>query len=291
MSTRVEPPWVSDFTQHVLHTEPYSNSPEFSLGTIHPPSPIVPYPTPRVRTLIFRGFWGQIRANPHNKLANAFNPPLPHSSELLTFTTDARMEKALGTLPGRRQNSGQLVTQYSGGGADVECCFWVKDVQTQWRVRGECYLLSLVDIEHLNEEYIAELRRRIEARFPVPSAEASKKWSYTNEILAQIANLSPVLRGSFLGDELRDRDRGGTLPEGWGEMKEPAKIGDEELRRNFRVAVVLPRTIERVGLAERGGGGRRWVYERVEGGGGADGGGAEEEGKVVGGWRVREVWP
>lgn len=189
----------------------------------------------------------------------------------------------------------------TGGGAWVEACFWVKETHTQWRVRGPCYLLALEDIENTSLPYVAEVRRRIEAR--VKPGEGQEGVNYREEILAHFANLSPGLRASFAGGLEGDVDgvevvrSGEPLPEGYVLPEKVESLSNEEAvpaegqpegqgksrgdlaRSNFRVGVILPEVVDRLDLNERGGAGRRWVYTLERG---ADGAGK---------WVQREVWP
>ncbi|KAI8635224.1 pyridoxamine 5'-phosphate oxidase-domain-containing protein [Xylariaceae sp. FL1651] len=102
-------PWRSLFLSHIESME----SPEFVLSTVRrnpsPPNPshrrssgftaaaaaAAPPPPPpyfpRARTCIFRGLWACLPMNPKNDAP--LNPPGVWESDLLTFTTDARMDK------------------------------------------------------------------------------------------------------------------------------------------------------------------------------------------------------
>ncbi|KAI1352929.1 pyridoxamine 5'-phosphate oxidase-domain-containing protein [Xylaria sp. FL0043] len=102
-------PWRSLFVSHLESME----SPEFALSTLRRasshshshsgntrdrgggrrPSSILAAPpySPRVRTCICRGLWAQLPVNPKNEAP--LNPEGVWESDLLTFTTDARMEK------------------------------------------------------------------------------------------------------------------------------------------------------------------------------------------------------
>ncbi|KAI0817283.1 pyridoxamine 5'-phosphate oxidase-domain-containing protein [Xylaria sp. FL0064] len=102
-------PWRRLFLSHLESME----SPEFALSTLRRasavshshsghntrdrggrrPSSILAAPPyfPRVRTCIYRGLWTHLPANPKNDAP--LNPEGVWESDLLTFTTDARMEK------------------------------------------------------------------------------------------------------------------------------------------------------------------------------------------------------
>ncbi|KAI1828136.1 pyridoxamine 5'-phosphate oxidase-domain-containing protein [Xylaria intraflava] len=92
-------PWRSLFLSHLASMDP----PEFTLGTLRRasagdtimgrrPSVLAAPPYfPRTRTCICRGLWASLPVNPKNEAP--LNPPGVWESDLLTFTTDARMDK------------------------------------------------------------------------------------------------------------------------------------------------------------------------------------------------------
>ncbi|KAI9782846.1 MAG: hypothetical protein M1839_004597 [Geoglossum umbratile] len=223
--------------------------PSFTLAT----TTGTPAYSPRLRTLIFRGFFAELPENKHNP---ADLNPRVYSSEMLAFTTDVRMSK-VGELGG------------GAGGGEVEACFWVEDVQTQWRVRGRCWFLG--GAGQAEERARGEVGKYLCLR---PDAAAPpREWAFSQEVTAHFGNLSPELRGSFKGPppggERDPRDDGrGRL----GQVVGDGELGDEVARGNFRVAVVVVGRVESVDLRE----GRRKWWERAEG---------------EGGWRTGEVWP
>ncbi|RPB29316.1 hypothetical protein L211DRAFT_831996 [Terfezia boudieri ATCC MYA-4762] len=258
-------PWKPILKDHIAIASAHTSAIEFSLATISAPEPSkgIPFPTPRLRTLVFRGFWLELPENDKNPHWAKLNPQVRArqdnaggwESEILTFTTDARMHKATSeifysphsgneNLPdilcveharlwGTPAGGGQLTT--TGGGAWVEACFWFKDppAQTQWRVGGRCYLLALEDIENVNLPYVKEVRRRIEDRVCAPG-DAEGGVSYREEILAHFSNLSPGLRASFAGAERGDVGgavqvrSGEPLPEGYKLPETVEGLSNEE---------------------------------------------------------------
>ncbi|KAI0099967.1 pyridoxamine 5'-phosphate oxidase-domain-containing protein [Nemania sp. FL0031] len=92
-------PWRSLFLSHLASMD----SPEFTLSTLrrasaassarHRRSSILAAPAyfPRARTCICRGFWADLPVNPKNDAP--LNPAGVWESDLLTFTTDVRMDK------------------------------------------------------------------------------------------------------------------------------------------------------------------------------------------------------
>lgn len=162
---------------------------------------------------------------------------------------------------------GQAAEGASGGGGAVEAVFWIPDAMTQWRVRGDAWVLGL----DVGEETggARTVRERLGGRMRVVDEGREGEWSWAREVEAHWGNLSPVMRRSF--GRVRTGER-------MGEGEEEGEAGEEEARGNFRVVVVRPMEVERVDLMdeERA---RRWLYTFVEGDGG------------VGEWRMEELWP
>ncbi|KAI0904242.1 pyridoxamine 5'-phosphate oxidase-domain-containing protein [Ustulina deusta] len=209
-------PWRSLFLSHLEGMDP----PEFALSTLRRASAAAsirdrrssilaaPLYFPRVRTCICRGLWASLPVNPKNDAP--LNPSGVWESDLLTFTTDARMEKMeelvnlrtggrRGTDPGSpttakvgeelweeglarmkgkpsREEAVKSTKEQrlsgSGGGGAVEAVFWAREPGVQWRVRGRAYVLA-PDIESSPEgrEVIALLKSRM--RRLVPSSSSS----------------------------------------------------------------------------------------------------------------------
>ncbi|KAH8167053.1 hypothetical protein CIB48_g1203 [Xylaria polymorpha] len=184
-------PWRSLFLSHIESMD----SPEFTLSTLRRASAAgarerrssilaTPLYFPRARTCIFRGLFANLEANPKNDAP--LNPAGVWESDLLTFSTDARMDKmeelwedgidlelrtGRGTDPkspttakvgeelweeGLRRMKGKKTEvpvkstterlKGSGGGATVEATFWARKPAVQWRVRGRAFVLA-PDIE------------------------------------------------------------------------------------------------------------------------------------------------
>jgi pyridoxamine 5'-phosphate oxidase len=159
---------------------------------------------PRARYCIFRGLWASLPANPHNEAPR--NPPV-YESDLPSFTTDVRMNKAGelfasggGGTGGRHVESASDEPRGSGGGGPVEAVWWCKEAATQWRVKGTAYVIA-PDIEEGQdgggEEPAGvrtvrhELGRRMRALDPSKEAE----WSWAREVTGHFGNLSPMMRG------------------------------------------------------------------------------------------------
>ncbi|KAK0671123.1 pyridoxamine 5'-phosphate oxidase-domain-containing protein [Cercophora samala] len=275
-------PWREPFTTHLASLQP----PIFTLATLHPvphqlsPSASIPV-LPRARTCVFRGFWGSLPPNERNPAP--LNPPL-FTSDLLTFTTDARMAKTSEIFDTAGPDSQTVSGGPSGGGGPVEAVFWVEETKTQWRVRGRAWVLGPGmdgdgDGARKVRGVLGERMRR--------TGKGEGEWSWEREVTAHFGNLSPVMRGSFGGPEPGapvDYHQGKKL----GERLED--LGDGEARGNFRVVVVVPEEVDRVDLREETRP-RRWLYTYRGGEKEKTGEAKYAGGKVEGEWEVVELWP
>ncbi|UPL01803.1 hypothetical protein LCI18_012737 [Fusarium solani-melongenae] len=232
-------PWRSAFLTHVNELD----SPTFMLSTLHHDSSTSV--TPRSRTVVFRGLWAELPANPKNKAP--LNPSL-YESDLLTITTDARMEKIPELSP-----DGSSPAQ-SGGGGPVEAVFWAVPSRTQWRLRGRAYLLG----PDINDPSAAQVREILEKHMRRRDSDDSSSWDWAKEVTAHFGNLSPMMRGSF-----RNPAPGTPKTEkpgpGLGLGQKVEDLDDEVARKNFRVVVIVPEEVDRVDLSDPEEG-KRWNY-------------------------------
>ncbi|KAG0633285.1 pyridoxamine 5'-phosphate oxidase-domain-containing protein [Tuber brumale] len=281
------PPWKPLFLTHIETLKP----PTFTLATttttppslpsLNPfhdpqvPQPLSHPPTPRCRTMIYRGLLTSLPPNPQNPLSN-HNPPL-YTSHLPTFTTDSRMTKTSELLstskPG--ESVGTSVGEY------VEAMFWFESTQNQWRMRGRTYLLAEEDVDE-TPAITDVLGRYLVPRNTGTSSEGGEKkeWTWKKEVQMHFANMTPALRGSFANPPPGTPVSLG----GDGDVVKGARIQNEDVmkedgiaavaRKNFRVGVVVPEVVERLDLKEDDAKARRWVYWI-------------EDGK----WKVQETWP
>ena len=172
------------------------DSPEFvltSLEVAKDKDAPIPY-VPRARTCVFRGMWAELPENKHNKAPR--NEPI-YQSDLLTFTTDVRMDKIPQIIESSKNHE---EVSGSGGGGPIEAVFWVKDVMTQWRFRGRAYVVG-PDIEHTESKGtsgVATVKREIGERMRVVKEEGKDSWSWTTELTAHFGNLSPGMRGRYV---------------------------------------------------------------------------------------------
>ena len=125
-------PWKDLLNNHLSQ----NSSSEFTLAT-------VAYDTnkkrhvPRARVCGFRGFFPNPQLHPSavdalKTQGDGLNPDA-YESDMLSFTTDARMEKVGEIQPGGSE---------SGAGNEIEMVFWLKDVGSQWRIKGVAFVIG-----------------------------------------------------------------------------------------------------------------------------------------------------
>ena len=190
-STGMAAPWKPLFLTHVSKLP----SPEFVMSSLHPsPDAAAPVPyVPRLRYLIYRGMWGELPENKHNEAP--MNARV-YESELPTFVTDVRMEKVPEIFASSAGRGSTPQAQGSGGGGSVEAVWWVKDVMTQWRIKGEAFVVGR-DIDGSGEESsgVRTVKSEVGKRMRVVREGEEKSWSWGKELTAHFGNLSPGMRG------------------------------------------------------------------------------------------------
>lgn len=139
--------------------------------------------------------WAELPGNKHN---DAPKNDTIYESDMPTFTTDVRMQKVeelFASSEGHATSEGQ--THGSGGGGPVEAVWWIKDAGTQWRIRGEAYVVA-PDIEGDGEQSsgVRTVKSKIGERMRHVK-EGSAGWSWGKELTAHFGNVSPGMRGKF----------------------------------------------------------------------------------------------
>ncbi|KAF5025816.1 hypothetical protein F66182_2149 [Fusarium sp. NRRL 66182] len=246
-------PWRSAFLSHVKKMP----SPIFTLSTLHHHD--TSSATPRSRTVVYRGNWAEIPVNPKNQAP--LNPSL-YESDIITVTTDARMEKIPELSP-----DGSHVPQ-SGGGGPVEAVFWVEETQTQWRLRGRAYLLG----QDIDDPSASHVKQEVEKHMRRKKEDDGSSWNWGKEVTAHFGNLSPGIRGSFRNPPPGTKREGKPAP-GLGLGQKVEDLDDEIARKNFRVLVIIPDEVDQVDLSDPADG-KRWNY-RLTGSS----------------WEKNELWP
>lgn len=291
-------PWTSTFESHISKLP----SPEFVLTSLQPAPKGSPVPyLPRLRYCIYRGMWGSLPQNKHNDAPR--NAPI-YTSDMPTFTTDVRMQKVgqfFASSSGHASSDDQV--QGSGGGGPVEAVWWIKDTGTQWRMKGEAFVVGR-DIDEGQSSGVRTVKSEVGRRMRRTEEEGHEDdWSWAKELTAHFGNCSPGMRGMLyvLGAEHtkvlgRLIDRTGSwknpppgTPTNGQEPDKDHQLGqkvedlhDPIARENFRVVVIKPEEVEQLDISDPATA-RRWKYTFVvEKGQGA-------EGKGV--WKTEEMWP
>ena len=185
-------PWKSLFLEHLAKMP----SPEFIFSTVTPAPKGSPVPyVPRLRYCIYRGMWGELPENKHN---DAPMNERVYESELPTFTSDVRMRKIPEIFASSAGHGDESQSQGSGGGGPVEAVWWIKEVGTQWRIKGTAFVVA-GDIEGEGEESsgVRTVKSEIGERMRVVKEGGEKDWSWEKELTAHFGNCSPGMRGEL----------------------------------------------------------------------------------------------
>lgn len=241
-------PWKADFLDHLSKMD----SPEFVFSSLHPASGKSPVPyLPRARYCIYRGMWGELPENKHNE---APKNPRVYESELPTFTSDIRMMKipeVFETGSGHANKSEQM--QGSGGGGPVEAVWWIKDTMTQWRIKGEAFVVG-EDIEGEGEQSkessgVRTVKSELGSRMRVVDESKQGEWSWNTELTGQFGNLSPGMRGSFRAPPPGTPKNKSFDDENYKPGMKVEDLHDQYSRKNFRVVVIKPEEVEQLDLS------------------------------------------
>jgi hypothetical protein len=172
-------PWRDILDSHLKQTPGY----EFTIATIGYNAQ--QRPVPRLRTCGCRGFFPELELHPKGQEAmdqqveGGGNPPV-FESDMLSFTTDARMDK----LP-----------QLESSGHAIEAVFWLKDLMTQWRIKGTAYAIGNPSGEDSEEEKTSRNEIRKALRVKGDNDSDIAKWTWEKAVTKYFANHSPVARG------------------------------------------------------------------------------------------------
>ncbi|KAJ5496412.1 hypothetical protein N7463_008399 [Penicillium fimorum] len=254
-------PWRDLLDSQLKQTPGY----EFTVATIGYDAQQCP--VPRLRTCGCRGFFPELELHSQGQEAmdqqveGGGNPPV-FESDMLSFTTDARMEK----LP-----------QLESSGHAIEAVFWLKGLMTQWRIKGTAYAIGDPRGEDAQEEKTSRTKIRKALRVKGDTDSDIAKWTWQKAVTKYFANHSPVARGSFRNP-----------PPGQPRSSTPSKLDlkmgqkvldlhDPVARANFRVVVIRPEQVERLDLSDQEDG-KRWNWTLIDGNDGSQ-------------WDEIEVWP
>lgn len=254
------------------------DSPEFVFSSLAsaPSGAPTPY-VPRARYCIFRGFWAELPENKHNEAPmNERN----FESEMPTFTSDVRMMKVpelFASSAGHADSRDQ--TYGSGGGGPCEAVWWVKETGTQWRMKGEAYVIA-PDIEEETEQSkvssgVRTAKSELGSRMRVVKEDGKDEWSWNKELTAHFGNNSPGLRGTFAAPPPGQKT---SEPYDDKNLKLGQKIielDNSVARKNFRVVVVKPEEVEQLDISDPSTARRQlYIFD-----------------KASGEWKHEERWP
>ncbi|KAJ5098276.1 hypothetical protein N7532_005277 [Penicillium argentinense] len=262
-TSNVRAPWRDLLASHMAQTPGY----EFTVATVGQDEN--KRPVPRVRTCGYRGFFPELEIHPKSQeemkqqVKDGGNPPT-YESDMFCFTTDTRMEKL-----------GQL----ESSGNDIEAVFWLKDLMTQWRVKGKAFAIGdpTEDAEHekISRSELEDFLR-VKQNFNGPIEE----WTWERAVTKYFANHSPLARGSFKnpapGQPRSQLPSDPSLRMG----QKVNDLHDPVARGNFRVVVIRPDVVERLDLSSQEDM-RRWIWVLNSRG--------DHYGQYT--WTETEVWP
>ncbi|KAA8570817.1 hypothetical protein EYC84_000209 [Monilinia fructicola] len=174
-------------------------------------------------------------------------------------------------------------SQGSGGGGPVEAVFWVKEAMTQWRFKGEAYIVGQ-DIEGSGQESSGTrtVKTKIGERMRVVKEDGKEDWSWAKEITAHFGNISPGMRGSFKNPIPGTPVSQPPSDPNWSLGQKVSDLNDEIARKNFRVVIIKPIEVEQLDLSVPDKA-RRWRFTYV----GPNG----DDGENIGEWKKEELWP
>lgn len=174
-------PWKDAFLADVQSME----GQVFAFSSLHHRRYSETSSAPRSRFCAFRCFWTELSPNPLNpseRNPNVFN------SELPVFTTDVRTSKIEDLFEVDED------PDLSGGGGACEAVWWARGSLTQWRLRGQAFVIA-ADIES-SHSGAQSARSSIALRMHQINSQAANEWSWATELTAIFGDLSPTKRGS-----------------------------------------------------------------------------------------------
>ncbi|KAJ6108799.1 FMN-binding split barrel-related protein [Penicillium capsulatum] len=241
------PPWRDLLTSHLNQTPGY----DFTIATVgYDPQG---RPVPRVRTCGCRGFFPELKLHPsgqkdmEQQVEDGGNPAC-YESDMLTFTTDTRMEK----LP-----------QLDSSGHAVEGMFWLKDLMVQWRIKGRAFAIgSPIGTKHDGEKVSREeIGNGLRVKGGLDGD--AEKWTWERAVTKYFANHSPAMRGSFKTPSPgQPRSQAPSNP-ALGVGQKVTDLHDPIAREHFRVVVIVPEEVEYLDLSDEANL-KRWRWTLAE---------------------------
>ena len=87
--------------------------------------------------------------------------------------------------------------QGSGGGGPVEAVWWIKDTGTQWRMKGEAFVVGR-DIDEGESSGVRTVKSEVGRRMRRTEGGGNEgDWSWAKELTAHFGNCSPGMRGKL----------------------------------------------------------------------------------------------
>ena len=81
----------------------------------------------------------------------------------------------------------------------MEAAFWIKDTGTQWRIKGEAFVVGR-DIDEGESSGVRTVKSEVGRRMRRTDGDGSEKdWSWARELTAHFGNCSPGMRGKLYG--------------------------------------------------------------------------------------------
>ena len=119
-----------------------------------------------------------------------------------------KIREIFGSSPGHADRD-ELV-QGSGGGGPVEVVWWVKDMGTQWRIKGEAFVVGRdIDGGEGAGSGVRTVKSEVGRRMRRTEREGKEgEWSWGRELTAHFGNCSPGMRGMVSPFLLRERSMG-----------------------------------------------------------------------------------
>jgi hypothetical protein len=179
-------PWRDLLKSHMDQTPGY----EFTIATVGFDEN--QRPIPRVRTCGYRGFFPELKLHPKSQedmeqqVKDGGNPET-YESDMLCFTTDIRMEK---------------LDQLETSGHAVEAVFWLKDLMTQWRVKGKAFAIGDPRGGDFDGEKDAREELHASLRVKENYGGSIGDWTWERAVTKYFANHSPLARGMLLSSLL-----------------------------------------------------------------------------------------
>lgn len=89
---------------------------------------------------------------------------------------------------------GQIQPSESDTGNEVEMVFWLKDVGSQWRIKGVAFVIGDSNGGSAEDRAREEIQRGLRVR----SDDGREDWTWERQVTIYFANHTPVLRGLFI---------------------------------------------------------------------------------------------